>query len=219
MTKRWKILCLALLAPLTWISPALADVAYMREPYPYGNPLLADPGTEAVTGALAGGVMVLIALLPAIGAWLLANVRSGRMPKWRGVLDFVLFLVLLTVLSLLFGGALPRTALSVPGAVLVSAGTAIFSGVAWFEALRSKLRAWLVAAAVLAASAIVFLACALYCASLPDPDDPDAPYTRKEWNELQDKREREHNEARRRMLEERRREWEWGHDIGTRGGM
>ena len=93
MTKRWKMLCLALLASLTWSSPALADLAYMRKPYPYGNPLLAEPGTEAVNGALAGGVMVLIALLPAIGAWLLANVRSGRMPKWRGVLDFALFLV------------------------------------------------------------------------------------------------------------------------------
>lgn len=208
MTKRWKILCLALLAPLTWISPALADVAYMREPYPYGNPLLAEPGTEAVNGALTGGVMVLIALLPAIGAWLLANVRSGRMPKWRGVLDFALFLVLLAGIALLFGWHLTRTALSVPGAVLVSAGTATISGVAWFEALRSKRKAWLVAAAVLAAGAIVFLSCALYRAALPDPD---APYTRKEWNDLQDKWEREHNEARQRMLEERRREWEWRH--------
>ena len=209
MTKRWKKLCLALLAPLTWISPALADLAYRREPYPYGNPLLAEPGTEAVNGALAGGVMVLIALLPAIGAWLLANVRSGRMPKWRGVLDFALFLVLLAGIALLFGWHLTRTALSVPGAVLVSAGTATISGVAWFEALRSKRKAWLVAAAVLAAGAIVFLSCALYRAALPDPD---APYTRKEWNDLQDKWEREHNEARQRMLEERRREWEYGNN-------
>lgn len=214
MTKRWKMVLGAFAVALAWTGGALADVAYMRKPYPYGNPFLAEPGTEAVNGALAGGVMVLMALLPAIGAWLLANVRSGRMPKWRGVLDFVLFLVLLAVVALLFGGALPRTALFVQGAVLVSAGTAIFSGVAWFEALRSKRRAWLVAAAVLAAGTIVFLSCALYRAALPDPD---APYTRKEWNELQDEREWEYNKARERMLEQRRREWERGHGIGTSG--
>lgn len=208
MTKRWKMVLGAFALALAWAGVAWGDLAYVREPYPYGNPLLADPGTEAVTGALAGGVMVLIALLPAIGAWLLANVRSGRMPKWRGVLDFALFLVLLAGIALLFGWHLTRTALSVPGAVLVSAGTATISGVAWFEALRSKRKAWLVAAAVLAAGAIVFLSCALYRAALPDPD---APYTRKEWNDLQDKWEREHNEARQRMLEERRREWEWRH--------
>ena len=205
MTKRWKMVLGALAMALVWVTSAWGDLAYERRPYPYGNPLLSDSGTGAVESAVMGGVMVLIALLPAIGAWLLMGVRVGKMPKWRVVLELVLVLWACSIGLLWFIVGMGGKLAQVTPAVWIALGSVVFASATLYEALRSKRRGWLVVAAVLAASSIVFLSCALY---LPVPN---ARYTRKEWNDLQDKWEREHNEARPRMLEERRREWEWRH--------
>lgn len=204
--------------------PALGDLAYEWEPYPYGGAeqQLPAPETGAVLGAGIGSAMVFIALLPAIGTVLLAGVRRGKMPKWRAALDFALLLglglAILAVLVLVFGHTLAVLVSSIsPAMLFVCVGTFLFAAVASFVALHTKQKSWLVAAALLAASLIVFLACALYQASLVEEaraaeTGGKVPITREEWDRIQ--RGRAHNDARMRMLEKRRRELEWRHGHG-----
>lgn len=206
--------------------PALGDLAYEWEPYPYGGAeqQLPAPGTGVVLGAGIGSAMVFIALLPAIGTVLLAGVRRGKMPKWRAALDFALLaglgLAILAVLVLVSSHTLAVLVSAIsPAMLFVCVGTFLFAAVASFVALHTKQKSWLVATAVLAASLIVFLACALYQASLVEEAraaeaEGKVPITREEWDRIQREHERVHNEDRMRMLEKRRRELEWRHGHG-----
>ena len=177
MTKRWKMVLGALAIALAWAAAAWGDHVRMPDQ---------DPYERAALGAGVGGSMVFVALLPALGAWLLMGVRSGKMPRWRAVLDFVLLLGVEGVIWVVFGDALFSLweqifGVQIPSGVqIASAGTAVLAAVALVVGRRTQSRVWLVASAVVAACAIVLLAWGAYRTTIVYR--PSRPYHYDEFN-------------------------------------
>ena len=180
MTKRWKMVLVALAVALA--SAAAWGDLVIDGPRSVPLPWIHDSMERAMFGAGLGGAMVFVALLPALGALLMAGVRSGKVPRKGRVMDFVVWLILILVFllagAMFFGNFLLNLARQIPvGIWIASAGSAILAAVALIVGRHTKSRAWFVASAVVAASAIVFLACAAVNASPPPREEPPArPY-------------------------------------------
>lgn len=179
MTKRLKTWLGALALVLLSVAVAWGDLVIDEHEFRSGPAWVSDSMGRAVLGAVFGGALVWVALLP---SKLVARVRSGKVSKRRPAMEYVVWLVLIIEALVLavcfFGNLLSNLARQIPmGVWMVCAGEAVLAGVALVCGQRAESRVWGVASAVVAVSAIMLLAWAAGKASPPpQKEPPERPY-------------------------------------------